>query len=638
MLDAIRNNSQSWGVKLAFGIIIVVFVFWGFSSVGNMGHSTTVATVNDATITVTEFDRAYLRSYAEMRAQNPEITVEELKQLPAQILDSLIDEALLDAEVKRLQISIPDAMLRATMMQNPSFHNADGVFDPAVYKQVLQNEKMRPADFEFMVRKNLTINKLLRELTFTAQSYSSEVAAFFDYTYENRDVDYIFFPAETALAEVEAPAEDSIKAFYESNQPRFTLPAKVNVEYVAVYPKALGKPESITAEAVTAYYEKNKATAFTTPKEIEASHILLRLAPTASEEEVKKVTTALEALKKEIQDGADFAEVAKEHSEDPSTKENGGSLGFVGENKMVKTFNDALFKLSAGEVSDIVRTDFGLHLIKAGESKEGGIIPQAEAEKGIRDILAEEAGLPLVRGTLDTLIEANVLGDGLSAIAKNHGLEVKQTELKSVAELEKALLITPEQAAKILTLSANMPLDTAMETTDKGYIVARVKDKNEASVRPYEEVKEEIIAELKNKSALEKVTATATEARKGFDAKAPEEADIKTIAGVKRNAEAGPLGFNGLMSLALFNAKPGEWLPVPYAVSVDGKQGVALVRVKTINSAKEDDWKPLESVYTSVIQRQRHDAMLALFVASLRQGSSIEINNAYLQAVMNNIQ
>ncbi len=559
MLDAIRNNSQSWGVKLAFGIIILVFVFWGLGSVQNINNSTTVATVNDVAITVTDFERAYQQMVNDARAQNPQITQEQLKQMqiPQQVMAQLVNRSLLEEEVKRLHLSIPDALLRATIVNIPAFHNAEGVFDPAVYKRVVTQQYLNVGNFESLVREDLVQEKLRREMTFTAQSFASEVAAFFEYTYESRNVDYIFFPAADALASVEAPAEDSVRAYYESNQPRFTLPAKANVEYVAIYPKFLGKPESITSDAINAYYEKNKASKYTTPKQVKARHILLRIDPQASAEELKKVTASMEAIQKELSDGADFAELAKKHSQDPGSAENGGDLGFVGENQTVKPFNDTLFALKDGEVSSIVRTDFGLHILKAEETNPVTVKALTEVENDIRTILAEEAGQLKIREALDSLIEANVRGNDLVAAAKTHGLEVKSSDLKTAAELEKILLITPEQSARIFALTTGIPLDTAMETTDKGFIVARVKAKDEAKVRPFAEVQEEIITTLKNTAALDKALATAAEARKGFDSKAPDDSTVKQVTDIKRGSDMGALGLQAAMGAAFFSAKVG---------------------------------------------------------------------------------
>ncbi len=629
MLDLIRNKSQSIGVKLAFGLIIVVFVFWGFGSIQSINNSTTIATVNNEAITIVDFERMYQYLQQAAIAQNPEITPEQLRlaQLPQQTLNGLIFQTLTDEEIKRLHLSISNNTLRDYIVSNPMFKNEQDVFDPEKYKRVADQRFEGVANYESNVREGMLEEKLRRSLTATAQSYDSDVQAFFAYANEKRNVDYIFFPMDDALAELGEPAKDSVKAFYESNKANFTLPATVNVEYVSVSPVLLGKPESIDAQAVKAYYDKNVADKYTIPKQVRASHILLRLAPNADEAEVKKVTETLEGLKKELTDGADFAELAKKHSQDTDSAEEGGELGWVSENRGLQSFNEAIFALEVGEVSDIVRTPIGLHLLKSNEFKDGSVQELSAVESEIRDALAAEAGLLKIREALDALIEANVLGSNLADVAKSHALELKSSEHKTASELAELLVITPENAEKIVALSAGVPLDTPMQTTDNGYIIAKVAEKKEASVRPFAEVEAEIIKILKEKSALEKALTTASTARKSFETKAPEESSIKNIEDVKRFGEIGPFGLQAQMSMALFAAKKGEWLPVAYAVSVDGKQGSALVRVNSITSIDENEMKPLEYEYRMGELHKRQEKMYNLFRDALYVRGQVDIVN-----------
>ncbi len=638
MLEYIRNNSQSWGVKVAFGIIILVFVFWGLGSMQSINNSTTIAIVNDEAISVIDFERAYQASLNRVRQENPQITPEQIKQmqLPTQILDELILQALLKEEVQRLHMSVPAKVLRDAIVQMQAFHKADGTFDPALYKRIIEQQFPSVSQFETLMREQLLETKLRQEITLTAQNFPAEIDAFFDYANESRDVDYIFFPAADAMANVAEPAADSVKTYYESNRAAFTLPIKGNVEFVAVTPAALAKPESVTPEAVKDYYDKNKAGKYTTPPQVKVSHILLTLDANADEATVQKTTETLQGIAQELKDGADFAELAKKHSQDPGSAEKGGELGWVEKGILVPEFETALYALKDGELSDVVRSSFGVHLIKREGSKAESVQAQAEVEAEIRKTLAEEAALLRIRESLDVLIEANVLGKGLADIAKAQGLEVKTTGLKSASELEAALQVTPEQAAQVLALSKGVPLDTAMQTLDKGFIVARMMDKNEATVRPFEEVQGEIIQVLKERDALEKALATAAEARKAFATTAPEASSIQKEAKVKRGGSMGIFGAQEELRKALFSAKAQEWLPVAFAVTIDGKPGALLAQVNTIHKGSTEDRGPMAEVFVNAFYNQKVQAMFQLFMETLRSKAKIEIvNGAYLQAVAN---
>ncbi len=638
MLDLIRNKSQSLGVKIAFGIIIAVFIFWGFGSIQNINNSTTVITVNDEAISVVDFERAYHYQRSAILEQYPQITPEQLKfaQIPRMVIDSLVNDALLKEEIKRLNFSVSNAKLREYILENPLFQNEKFVFDPEKYKRITEQRFNGVASYESMIREGMLEERLIRGLTLTAQNYDSEVQAFFAYSNEKRDVEYIFFPAADALAQVAEPAQDSIKAFYESSKAMFTLPAKANVEYVSVTPTLLGKPESFAQEAVKAYYDKNVQSKYTVPAQRQTSHILIRLAPEATDEEVKEATNRLQALRKELADGADFAELAKKHSQDPDTAPQGGDLGWVSKNMGLQSFNDALFALEIGDISEPLRTPLGLHILKVYEAKESSVKELSEVESEIRNILASEAGLVKIREALDALIEANVLSGNLEEVAKTHGLELKATDLKTAAELEAILSVTPENMEKIVKLAANVPLDTPMQTTEaNSYIVARVKEKEESSVRPFDEVKDEIVTSLKEKAALEKALSSASAARKEFDNKAPESDTVKHVADVKRFGEIGTLGAQAALSLELFAAKAGEWLPNAYVVTEDGKQGAVLVRVKKVTSVNSDDVKPLEREYRMGELHKRQERMYNLFREALLTRAKIEItNNAYYEALL----
>ncbi len=637
MLDVIRNNSQSLGVKLAFGIIILVFVFWGLGSVQSINNSSTVATVNGEAITMVEFEQTYQQIRASVQEQNPQMTPEQIKQLqlPQQVLNQLTFRALLGQEVKRLHVEVAPETLRETILSMPTFQNAEGKFDADQYKRFVDTQYLGAGNFENTVRKQLAENLLRTDMTLTGKSFPAETAAFLAYTYELRNIDYVFFPASDWLAEVQAPAADAVKAFYESSKQAYTIPAKADVSYVLVTAEALGKKDSITAEAVQAQYDANKED-YTEPKKFKARHILLALAQDAADEEVQKVTEAMKALEGQLKDGADFAALATEHSQDPGSAPNGGDLQWLAEGDTVPAFNDTLLKMQPNEVSEIVRSPYGLHLIKLEEVQEPRVVPLAEVEDAIRTSMATEAGMAKIATAVDALIEANVLGKDLAEAAKAQGLEMTQSGLKTAAELQKELSITPEQAATLLAKTAGVPLDTALSTTGgNGYIIARVKDKAEASVRSFEEVQADIVKVLTQEEALTKALEAAGTARKGFDTTAPDAAQIKSVAKIMRGQALGELGEQPELGTALFAANVGEWLPAAYAVTMNGEDGAVLARVSSTEASDTTTMQTMAPFMEQFMANQRQQQMFALFLFALREKAQVEIiNQAYIDALM----
>ncbi len=266
------------------------------------------------------------------------------------------------------------------------------------------------------------------------------------------------------------------------------------------------------------------------------------------------------------------------------------------------------------------------------ESKPASVKAQDEVEQEIREVLAKEAGLVKIREALDSLIEANVLGNDVAV----HNLKVQTTGLQSPLELEKTLNITPEQSKQLIALGKGVPLDTAMQTTKDSYIIAKIIQKDDAKVRPFEEVKAEIVTSLKEKDALTKALENAATTLKTYADKMPEDVDIKEVLKVKRGPQLEVFGTQAELSAALFTADIGKWLPAAYTVSIDGKPGAVLARVKAIHKGDENDWKPLETVLTSAITREKSEKMFELFVDLLRENADIKIlNPAYLESANN---
>ncbi len=627
MLDFIRSNTQSLGVKLAFGVIILVFVFWGVGSMQNMSPTTVVAMVNDEPITIIAFERAYMQARDGVRQENPNITPEQLSQmqLPQQVLQQLILASLIQQEAKRLDIIISPEELRSAIVQIPAFHNAQGVFDPEVYKRLVGAQGQRLKDFEILFSNQILEGKMRRDLTSTGEAFDSEISAFFNFTYEQRDVEYVFFPLQDALAKLSPPAEDSIKSYYESNRQAFSVPAKASVDYVMVSPTAIVSPASISTEDVATYYNDNKND-FTTQPRAKVRHILLTLDPAAAEAEVQATITKSLEIIDELKSGASFADLAVKHSQDTSTAVNGGNLDWVNPGDTVAPFNDAVFSMKAGDISAPVRSEFGVHIIKIDEFESAKTKALAEVEADIRNELANEQGTVKLREILDNLIEANILGRNLADAAKTYNLELKNSGVLPAFELEKLLQINADGVAQIMATAAGVPLDAALSAENNSYVVAKIVEKIEVSTRPFEEVKTEIVKILQEQTAMEQVTGLAAELRKNIET-ANISAKIKRIANVQRDAEVGVLGLQPTMNIAIFDAEEGSWLPAVYPATIDGKRGSVLVRVAKVKSSKDANLGLMQEIIGNVLAMQRKERMFQLLLASLLENADVEILN-----------
>ncbi len=641
MLEFIRSHTQSLGVKLAFGLIIVVFVFWGVGSMQSMSTSSVVATVNGDPISMMTFERAFMQMEDAVRRNSPNITSTQLKemQLVPQVLQQLVAASLLQQEAKRLGMTVSNLELGHAIAQIPVFQDSTGKFDPETYKNVLAAQRQSMSTFENAMRQQLLEEKLRKEISATGGLFSQEARAYFNFLYERRNVEYVFFAAEDYPQTT--PAEDALKSYYESNRPRFTVPAKADVEYLTVYPADLVPIASIDANAVQDYYQKN-SDAYAVPARSKVRHILVRLAPEgspeATPEATQKATETMDAIVADMAKGEDFATLAQKYSQDEGTAPQGGDLGWVTEGNTVLAFNNAVFSMKVGDISDPVRSEFGLHLIKVEEAEAATIKPLSDIETDIRTLLAKEQGLEKIREVLDNLIEANVLGNSLTDAATAQGLTadaVQHSGLQSAEALSAMLRVDTKAASQLLEIPEGAPLDTVIETTDNGYIIARITQQSASTIQPYADVKAEIIQILNEQTALEAALQAAATVRKDMGENLPDSliSTVKLIEGAQRGSGLGILGIQPDITAALFSLPQEEWLPTAYPVVIANKPGAVLVRTKSIAVPKDSDWEPVAEFLSSTLANQRKEQMFQVYINALAQEAEVRIlNEEYLNS------
>ena len=408
MLDLIRANAQSWGVKIAFGIIILVFVFWGVGGLTG-GPSTVILTVNGDPITIQEFQRKYEQLEQQVRAQYPDLDAAGLKamQLKQQLIQNLILENLITQEAERVGIVVTPVELRKLIESFPAFHNEEGKFDPDAYVRMIKAQRNTPGNFEAELRNNMLMNKLRADVTAGAFVPEAEVRDLFRYEGERRILEYVFYPLEDYTSKV-AIDDAQIKDYYEANQTAFTVPPQADVEYLLIGAEALAAAQNVSDAAVSEYYEKNAAQ-FATPEMVRARHILILSDAKASAEDQAKAKAKIEEIAQRIKAGEDFGTVAKEVSEDPGSAPQGGELGWFAHGQMVPEFDKASFALNPGELSEPVKTQFGWHLIQLEEKKAAGQKPLDEVKEQIRTRLAQDEASGKVQEALEQ-VQLAVIG------------------------------------------------------------------------------------------------------------------------------------------------------------------------------------------------------------------------------------
>ena len=604
MLDLIRANAQSWGVKIAFGIIILVFVFWGVGGLTG-GPSTVILTVNGEPITIQEFQRKYEQLEQQVRAQYPDLDAAGLKamQLKQQLIQNLILENLIMQEAKRVGIVVTPVELRKLIESFPAFHNAEGKFDPDAYVRVIKAQRNTPGNFEAELRNNMLMNKLRADVTAGAFVPEAEVRDLFRYEGERRILEYVFYPLEDYTSKVTVD-DAQIKDYYEANQASFTVPPQADVEYLLIGAEALAAAQNISDAAVSEYYEKNAAQ-FATPEMVRARHILILSDAKASAEDQAKAKAKIEEIAQRIKAGEDFGEVAKEISEDPGSAPQGG------------------------ELSEPVKTQFGWHLIQLEEKKAAGQKPLDEVKDQIRTRLAQDEASGKVQEALEQVQLAVIGGKSLKEAGEPLKLAPQETGLVNTTELTEKMGIKPENLPALLAAKPGTVLDTPF-VTKTGYVIAKVNESKPQTVKPLDAVKDDIKARLQQDKARTLAFEAANAERKTFTAALPKELQgkLKKTEPVGRQGYMGELGMNAELAKAAFAAKVNEWFPVAY--TLDG--GAVIARVAEVVTPSDEDWKTAAPQITDAVLNAKREQMFRGFLSLLRSNAKIELKNETILA------
>lgn len=621
MLDAIRRNAQSWGVKVIFGIIILVFVFWGVGSFRS-DRGNVLAEVNGTPLLLEEFQKIYRQTLDSLRQENPNMNIEDLERmnLRGQIFAQMVGMRLMEQEAERLHIQISREELRRQITQLEAFQDQDRRFDPEQYRAVLRAYNLTPPQFEADFRKDLVANKIQEMVALPAYVPESEVRDYFRYAREQVAVEYLAFPWNQELEQFDI-SDDAIEAHYQANLDTFKVPERIQVRYLNISPANLARPEEVTQEEILAYYEANSQE-YQKPEQVNASHILVKVAPDASQAADEAAKEQLVALLLRLHKGESFADLAREYSEDVSAAQ-GGDLGWFGRGEMVPEFEDTAFALQPGKTSEPVRTVFGWHLIRVDDRREDGTIPLEEVAASIRGRLAEEYALEALPEALDMALEQVIMDSSLEAIAQDLQLDVRQSEFFSMGQPPAGLDLAPEAIAQLFALGDGEITSMPILLPD-GYLLAQKTAFEPETIRPLEDVRERILTRLRLDTAMEAARQKAEKtlgliAEEDPHAFVPEA--LRTSAPFGRQGFIPGLGFNPELTAAAFNAAPGEWFPATYQL----QDSFAVARLKERIPPSEEQWLEEREAWHASLLQARQRELLQAFMESLQAKAEIKV-------------
>lgn len=629
MLDRLRQNAESWGIKIAFAIIIVVFVFYFGMGSFTEKKEPVVAYVGGEAISAREFQKAHEDAITAMRRQNPGLSAEELNtpQFKQAILGQLVNTKLMLAAAAQMGINVSPAELRAVISSIPAFHNAQNVFDPVIYKNALGQNHTSPERFQAELKNNQIIQKLQGFTTVSTLLSEPEAKGLFQWARETVRMDYLLFPAKDFEAQVK-PTDKQIADFYETAKDRYREPARIRLEYLPITVADLAAGVKITDEEVKKNYEAG-ADSFKHPAQLHARHILLLVPPSAPQDVADKALAKIKELQAQLKKGASFEALAKKNSQDPGSAAKGGELPWFAQGAMVKPFEEAAMALKPGQVSEPVRTQFGWHLIKLEGSRPAGKVAFEEVKDELKKRLAEEKASEKINEILDQSMDQIAAGVKLTKIAQGLGLSVKKSELMDQQEVQRLFGLKPEAVATLFALApgtgAKTPL--AMEPA-RGYLLAEKIEGTPEATLPLDKVRDKVNAEVKSqearKLALDKAQAVlaalrnpATQAQTLASVKA----QFKTTPPLDRQAAVAQTGGNPQLLMDIFASGDKNWLAKPYEIPA----GVALARLAERIPAPEQDWAKERRVWISQGAQAFSQELFNALLSNLRGSVKVEI-------------
>jgi len=378
-----------WAVVIVF--VLLVFVDWGSGrSSGQAGSASFAVRIGDREVSEQDFLRnlqSNERRFRDLYGAQWEQVRQQL-DLPAQTIQQLVDRDLLLQEAERVGLKVSEEELQQEILSYPAFQREDGGFvGPELYERILRANRMSPQTFEVQLRDDLLANKLRSTIERGLYVSDADVEERFRQTRETADVDVIQLRYENFLEQISIP-DDEIDAYYSENAEDFRRPEQRSIRYLVVETTKLRRLLPVEDTDVQAYFEEHRSE-FTEGEKARARHVLFRVEAGASPEVKAETEMRANGVAKMARSGADFAELASKHSDDPGSKDRGGDLDWFGRGRMVKEFEDAVFGGKPGDIVGPVESQFGYHVIKIEGYQPERERPLEEVEEQVRFRLLE---------------------------------------------------------------------------------------------------------------------------------------------------------------------------------------------------------------------------------------------------------
>ena len=633
MLQSINDRIQGWLGWLIVALISVPFALWGIQSYLEVGGNKFLAKVNDTEITPAQFDRALSRQRArlqEMFGKNMPKSDAYDQMLKKQVLDQLITTEVLNQYATESGYTVADASLASAIQEIDAFKE-DGQFSAKLYERILNSQGMSIPGFEAVYRQELATSHIQNAIMASSITTSSEIEQQWKLNNQHRNISFIEFKSVDYLKQISV-SDDEAKKYYEQNSFRYMNPEQVSIQYIELKTEQLENEIPVNEADIKKSYDAYVANAKSNEQR-KASHILVNLASDASEADKNSALEKISKVKKELDAGGSFSALAKKYSDDEGSAINGGDLGIVSKGMMVKPFEESLFALKKGQVSEVVRSEFGYHIIRLDEIKAASIDSYAAKKSSIEKELKESGVQNLFYERAELM--ANMAYENPESL----DLVAEQLKLK----IQKSTLFSRSSGTGITTnakvrnsafedaiLKEKLNSD-AIEISNKHVTVIRINEHKPSTAKSFDEVKAVIVSELK----FTKAKQQAKEKADSLNEKLNKDSSViswnnitsefnsntKSLNLVKRDSTEAS---KQLIEVAFKLSKP-ETNKVSYKQITLNNGNTAIVTVLTVNDSIVKADKAASDAATKKLNNQLSNQEYAAVVAEIKAQAEIYI-------------
>jgi len=624
MLEAIRTHTQGWLAKLILALITVPFALFGIDSYLNQaGGDVAVAKVGNEKISVQEFSNAMenVRNRLQAQGQKVDAALLESPELKQSVLDGLIARRLVSAEVEAANFKISDEQLNQHILGMIEFQK-DGKFSEDLYQQILAQNKLTAAKFEAGIRDDLKAQQAkdgLRNLVFIPDALAEKTLHL---AFQQRDVSVLDIKASAFLDQVRISPEQ-VKAYYEKHKAKFKVPEQVKLEFALLSAAGLVSQVSVTEEEVKQFYDENAAK-FQGDEQRQASHILIGFANPAEKANAKQ--KALDVLAEVKKNPKNFEEFAVKYSQDTGSAPKGGDLGSFGRGAMVKPFEDAVFSMKVGQISDLVESEFGYHIIKLTGSTGASTSFDAIKLQIKGDLLFQKAQAKYAELSEEfgNMVYENAAS--LQPVAKAFNLQLQTTPLMSRADGAKFF-----KNDKVMALAFSDAVlkekrnSEAVEVSPNNLVSVRVVEYKPEAPRSFDEVKSGIEALLKLESAMKLATEKGQQTLAKLNAgETVKDLDwMPEVSVDRKNAQ----GLSDAVMKQVFKIQANK-LPA-YVGFVDENKAYNIIKLVAMRSTLSEDAE-MKATAIQAFQEAMAEEYVSAYIRSLRAKQHVEVKTNLL--------